>query len=147
MTEKKSKRNFWIAFTPIILISVCYSAYMVYSHKAGLNDDFSRRSGLVMMEEQIQSAQMVNEKILSGKDVIAIVKENTNILEEMKAGRTRNKSNDKYYWRAIVMLDPELIDWKFTVKEEEVKPARVCQGVVLSSTLEVKDYRCFAGKI
>lgn len=120
---------------------------MVYSYKMGFNDDFKRRYGMVLNEEQIRNSKLPNGNVLNAFEAIAVVVDKTNLIEEIDSAKKRNISNDKYYWRAVVMMDEDLKNWKITVKEEEVKPSLVCQGQVISSTLELKDYRCFNGKI
>ena len=143
----KNKRNFWVVMTPILLICVGYSAYMFYSHKTGLNNDFKRRFGMVLDENQIKSAQLPKGNVLNALEAIAVVKNNSDLLEVIEKAKKENINNKKYHWRAIVMMDSSLKDWKITVKEEEVKPAIVCQGIVRSSTQELDNYNCFKGKI
>jgi hypothetical protein len=147
MNKFKSKKNFWYAMTPIIAIMVGYGAYLIYSYKTGLNDDFTRRYGMILTEAQMNEAELPKGNVLNAKEAIALVRENTDVLQEVSDGNKRNEGTEKYEWKAIALMDSELKNWKVTVREYEVRPKVVCQAKVISSTAQVIDYRCFDSKI
>ena len=147
MNKFKSKKNFWFAMAPIIAIMLGYGSYMIYSYKTGLNDDFSRRDGVILTEAQITEAKLPKGNVLNGREAIALVRENSEILQEISDGNKRNEGVEKYEWKAIALKDPELKDWKVTIREYEVRPKVVCQAQVISSTAQVIGYRCFDSKI
>ena len=147
MNKFKSKKNFWYAMTPIIAIMIGYGSYMIYSYKTGLNDDFSRRHGVILTEAQMNEVLLPKGDVTNGKEAIALVRENTEVLQEISDGNKRNEGTEKYEWKAIALMDSELKNWKVTIREYEVRPKVVCQAKVISSTSQVIDFRCFDSKI
>lgn len=143
----KGKKNFWIAVGPIIAIMIGYSIYMIYAYSTGRNNDFQRRNGMVLTEAQILEASLPNGNVMNAMEAIAVIRENTEILQEIADGKKRNQDKKDYHWKATAMMDPELKNWKVTFREYEVKPKVICQGLIISSTQEVKDFKCFESKI